>query len=405
MISGNSTTNVDVFSASNVIEGNFIGTDANGAVALVNDGVGVNVEALNNTIGGTASGAGNVIAGSFYEGIELFGSGPSNPCADNVIQGNFIGTDMTGTKNLGNGVHGIFIDGASNNTIGGTASGAGNVIAYNTGDGIVVGDLYGPETFGNSILGNSIFSNTKLGIDLGADGVTLNDSQGHTGANLFQDFPVLSSAAMSSGGSTLITGTALGPKSTTIMVAFYANASADPSGYGQGKTFLGEDPVKIGAGGTGSFSFPTTMSLSAGEFITATATDASGNTSEFSEDISIVKSNHIVLGPMTTSASGFSVNRRTMQFTQTMTITNTTGSPIDGPVYLALLDLTAGVTLISPGSTPTSGANPPEGSPAFEISASGLGVNQSVTVTLVFSNPNNAVIDYTPELLSDPDGL
>ena len=79
-----------------------------------------------------------------------------------------------------------------------------------------------------------------------------------------------------------------------------------------------------------------TMSLSAGEFITATATDASGNTSEFSEDISIVKSNHIVWGPI--DHLGFGLQRQPQDDAvhQTITITNTTGSTIDGPIYLVV---------------------------------------------------------------------
>jgi hypothetical protein len=123
----------------------------------------------------------------------------------NVVQGNKIGTDVSGLTNaLGNFLDGVRIDsGAANNTIGGTEAGAGNVIAFNQGNGVVVGASATDASAGDSILGNAIFANARLGIDLGNNGVTLNDSQGHSGPNRFQDFPVLSSAALVNGVTTI----------------------------------------------------------------------------------------------------------------------------------------------------------------------------------------------------------
>src|SRR5262249_53383820 len=125
-------------------------------------------------------------------GIHIFSS------IGNVVQGNYIGTDVNGTANLGNSVHGVVIDGSSNNnTIGGTTGGATNIIAFNGGDGVFVN---GPV--GNAILSNSIWSNHGLGIDLGPDGVTPNDpGDPDTGSNNLQNFPVLASAVIF--GSTL----------------------------------------------------------------------------------------------------------------------------------------------------------------------------------------------------------
>ena len=101
-----------------------------------------------------------------------------------------------GRTRSGNG-NGIQIDGGSfNNTIGGTAAGAGNTIAFSTGIGVDVDATAGT---GNEIRFNSIFSNTGLGIDLGGDGVTLNNSAGHTGPNNYQNFPVIT-AVTSAGG-------------------------------------------------------------------------------------------------------------------------------------------------------------------------------------------------------------
>jgi hypothetical protein len=109
--------------------------------------------------------------------VEIFGVGATN----NLVQGNFIGTDPTGTASLGNGVGVEIAGGAHNNVIGGpvvptvVVAGAGNVIAHNTGTGVVIGSsISDAATVGNSIRGNSIYQNGGLGIDLGNDGVTPN---------------------------------------------------------------------------------------------------------------------------------------------------------------------------------------------------------------------------------------
>ena len=120
------------------------------------------------TIGGTATGDGNIISANPTAGIGLYAD-----TTGALIENNLIGTDITGSIPLGNG-NGIQIDGgSSNNTIGGTAAGAGNTIAFSTGIGVDVDATAGT---GNEIRLNSIFSNTGLGIDLGGNGVTLNNS-------------------------------------------------------------------------------------------------------------------------------------------------------------------------------------------------------------------------------------
>jgi hypothetical protein len=213
--------------------------------------------------------------------VNIFGDGVTS----NVVAGNLIGTDVTGTKPLGNLLDGVhFQENASNNTIGGPAAGAGNLIAFNGGNGVTVGAAATDDCNGDAILGNSIVANAKLGIDLGNDGVTLNDSMGHSGPNLFQDFPVLTSA-LTFNGSTTITGTLSGSPGTTYRVEFFSNAAADPSGYGQGQTFLTFADVTAGPSGTASFTVETPSPVSIGQFITATATDPTGNTSEFSADL------------------------------------------------------------------------------------------------------------------------
>ena len=265
--------------ANNVVQGNLIGTDASGTVALGNGLDGVVIFGAFNVIGGTDVKARNVISANGLRGVFL---GTDNASVhDNLVQGNFIGTDITGAKLLGNASDGVQVSLSMNNTIGGdvTTTGAppANVIAGNSGNGVgVVG--FGPVT-GLTIKGNSIFSNGGLGIDLNLDGVTPNDSSDpDTGPNNLQNFPVITSVT-DSGGSVEIVGTLDSLPNEDFSLEFFASDKADASHFGEGQVFLGSKDVSTNASGSASFdvTFPTT----AGPRITATATDASGNTSEF----------------------------------------------------------------------------------------------------------------------------
>ena len=139
----------------------------------------------------------------------------------------------------------------------------------------------------NAILSNSIFGNTKLGIDLGDDGVTLNTPGFHSygGPNYLQDYPVLA-IATDHGGMTGILGTLSGTAGTLYTVQFFANPTSDPSGYGQGKNYIGSAMVLTDA--TGNAAFNLQFTSQPGAVVTATATDPNGNTSEFSADIEAV---------------------------------------------------------------------------------------------------------------------
>ena len=261
--------------SANRIQGNEIGTDATGTRRQPNTADGVLIAGVaSNIIGVDGDGIGdaregNVIAGNGNSGVELNGTGATG----NVVAGNFIGTNSSGDVGLGNGVDGVAIDGGANrNRIGTSSDGtnsalAANVIVRNTRNGVSVGSAASDTAaVDNTIMGNSIFGNTKLGIDVGNDGLTLNDSRGHSGPNLFQDFPDLSAAEINSTGGIQINGTANGPSSSTVIVALYANSAADPSGFGQGQTFLGLVLVPIVAGGTGSFSFGTSCAAQHEQF-------------------------------------------------------------------------------------------------------------------------------------------
>ena len=192
---------------------------------------------------------------------------------NNLIQGNFIGTDITGTQLLGNGADGVFVVESISNTV------EGNVIAGNSGNG--VGISFGAfGVTGLTIKENSIFSNGGLGIDLTEDGVTPNDpGDTDTGVNGLQNFPVITSVVESS-GSVEVVGTLDSLPSADYHLEFFASDTADPSHFGEGQVFLGATDVSTNASGSASFdvTFPTT----AGPRITATATDSNGNTSEFS---------------------------------------------------------------------------------------------------------------------------
>ncbi|HEX9872014.1 MAG TPA: CSLREA domain-containing protein, partial [Candidatus Tectomicrobia bacterium] len=149
----------------NRVEGNLIGTNASGAAALGDFGIGVRIEqgASNNTVGGTLAGARNVIAGHQSHGIEV-GDFIDLGTEGNVVQGNFIGTDVTGTIALGNSQHGVSIVNSASNIIGGTAAGAGNVISGNGLDGVLIS---GGGATGNVVEGNFIGTDLSGTADLG----------------------------------------------------------------------------------------------------------------------------------------------------------------------------------------------------------------------------------------------
>ena len=136
--------------AGNVIEGNCIGTDATGAIAPGGASTGIEIDTSNNTVGGTATGAGNLVSGNGSSGISLYGSSATG----NTILGNFIGVNAAGTAALANHGDGIQIhNGAANNIIGGTTAGARNIIGGNVNNGI---NIFDAGTTGNVVEGNYI---------------------------------------------------------------------------------------------------------------------------------------------------------------------------------------------------------------------------------------------------------
>jgi hypothetical protein len=281
VISGNSSNyNLEIVGATasgNVVEGNFIGTDATGTNSITGGTtVGIDLLAPNNIVGGTSTGARNVISGNGAFGISMYDFGTST-ASSNVIQGNYIGVDSSGTVGVPNSLNGIQIDGQGSNVVGGSNAAEANVIAFNLGDGVrVIGGS------GNSVRGNSIHSNTGLGINLGGDGVTANDAgDSDTGVNALQNFPVITSAVRN-GTTVTINATLNSMANRSFTIDFYVSAAADASGFGEGAVYLGSKPAMTDASGNVSVSLDGTLQLRSGGIITATATDAAGNTSEFS---------------------------------------------------------------------------------------------------------------------------
>ena len=170
VISGNGMSGVFVYTsaaASNVISGNFVGTNAAGSAKIANGRNGVQIDgAAGNRVGGLKSGERNVISGNARDGVLIVNSGAQL----NIVQGNFIGTDATGTRALGNGWYGIEIS-RPNNVVGGAATGAGNIVSANGYGGIVLflATSYGNRVQGNfvgtDVTGTKDLGNTGRGVE------------------------------------------------------------------------------------------------------------------------------------------------------------------------------------------------------------------------------------------------
>ena len=264
---GGCAINLVLLGNDNVVQGNFIGTNAAGTAAL--GGIGVDVVGAGNLVGGTTPAQGNLISGNGTGGVRIFGSGTTG----NTLEGNLVGVDVTGNSPLPN-LYGVAVlEGAHDNLVGGDSAAAGNVIAFNTGSGV---ELHSDAGAGNGVLSNLLFGNGGLGIDLGADGPTPNDAgDADTGPNGLQNFPVLTSVSAGS-----VEGTLTGAPDTELKLQFFANTSCDPTGYGEAQTLVGFGTTKTDASGHAFFG--TSLTVPPGQAVTATATDPAGNTSELS---------------------------------------------------------------------------------------------------------------------------
>ncbi|HEX8219094.1 MAG TPA: S-layer homology domain-containing protein, partial [Chloroflexia bacterium] len=341
LISGNGDSGIDIrsqqynqFASNNVIQGNYIGTDATGTAAVGNQFAGVNLTSWTSgtLLGGPEVGARNLISGNPYYGIVMFNANGSK------IQNNYIGTNASGTGPLGNGITAIHMSDSYTNTIGG-AVGLGNLIAYN-GNGIEI-----DSGEGNVINTNSIHSNTRYGIDLRIPtevegGPTPNDALDPDGGpNRLQNFPVLSANSTQS----QIKGSMNSLPNTMFTIEFFANDTCDSTGYGEGKTFLGTTSATTAGNGNASFTFEPDAPVPGGTYITSTATDPSGNTSEFSACL-------LIQGPPTATPT----NTAIPSATSTNTVVPSATSTVTGGNPSATVTRTATSTSSNPSPTATS---------------------------------------------------
>ena len=271
------------------ILGNLIGSGPGGE-ALGNS-LGISIAASNPadfvTIGGTAAGQGNVISANRGAGILAVGNGGyvtrggviSGTPLDLLIAGNRIGVAPDDLTPLGNAGDGVSVSTPGLRPVNMQVTITENTIANNGGTGVAV-----PDGFGAAILDNSIYGNAGLGIDLGPLGVNPNvDVNPGTGANLSQNYPVLTSVSRGDGVS-LVTGTLRSAPNAMYTLNFFAVDSTAPVGYGQGRIRLGQATVTTDSAGLASFRVATSAAPSL-SFVSATATDAQGNTSEFAADV------------------------------------------------------------------------------------------------------------------------
>ena len=335
---GNSGIYILGASVGNRIEGNFIGTNPAGTRDRGNGATGVSIydgPTREIVVGGATPAARNVISGN-RGGVEMGNDGAGGLVSTeaNRIEGNYIGTDKSGTKDLGNDFTGIFLDDTSNISVGGTTAAARNIVSGNGEDGLLLlqgstnalvrGNRIGTTADGTGALGNdlegvaisgsqnfvgnlgapniiafnggeginvsggsanrldanSIFSNAAIGIDLSggvedAAGRTANDlGDTDTGSNGLQNFPVITSAKTVS-GKTTIKGKLNTLPNPTADVSYVIQLFSNPSGGDEGKTLIGEPQVIPDSSGNATFTFSPSSTVAVGRTITATAQSGS----------------------------------------------------------------------------------------------------------------------------------
>jgi hypothetical protein len=286
----------------NKVEGNFIGTNDNGTISEGNS-TGVFIFGDSNTIGGTTPDKRNVISGNDASGVNIFGSSSEgNRIEGNYIGTTADGSGDLG--NASNGVLMTATNtkvGGVDDTGTPQTEFPANTIAHNGGDGVSVS--VSGSAAGNFFISNSFFSNGGLGIDLNNDGVTANDTDDpatpevdpdkDTGANNLQNFPVIDSAIRSNTtGITTISGTLSTTPSLDFVVQCFLTDGASASDHGEGETLLDTIVVTTDANGDADFfcnsSLPQVGQVPE-QTVTATATDilTTGDTSEFSQNVEV----------------------------------------------------------------------------------------------------------------------
>jgi hypothetical protein len=296
--SGNGTDGISANALGLEFYGNILGLGADGSTVIANgdQGLELNGNSTGAIVGSQFGVDGNLISGNTNEGI-------SNSASGVIVQGNMIGTDITGTLDRGNGGGnrgGIEFHGGGNGIIGGSGAGEGNIIAFNGGYGGVVF-----LSSGNAVVGNTIHDNTPHGVVV-FEGANVNntfqensiyDQSGiaygtgwfgpisndaldvDTGGNLRQNYPDIGPVRP---GDAELNGVLSSAASTTYRLDFYRNTGCHPSGYGEAEEWLGNMDVTTDGSGLTPFTFALPTNAVLGEAFTATATDPAGSTSAIS---------------------------------------------------------------------------------------------------------------------------
>ncbi len=363
----------------NQIQGNLIGTTAAGTAALGNaTGISINGGAAN-TVGGTTAAARNVIAGFSNTGVLVSSYNP-NVCGraalNNTVQGNFIGTDISGVNNLNNGQgSGVSFDTADNNSVGGTTAGMGNTIAYTT-RGVLVA-----TASGDSIEGNAIFTNGFRSIDL----------QNGSGNNN-QAAPALTGAASSGPNQITVSGSLNSTGAAPFRIEFFST----PAALSQGKVFLGA----ISSNG-GAFSAPI-PAAPANQYVTATATDANGNTSQFSNSVIIPAGPpaNVTPNPGTTPQSVVAGNAFNPL---AVTVRDTNGNAVGAGVTVTFTAPTAGASgTFSNGGTMTQVRTDANGVASAPFTSNLIGGTYRVTASVPGTTSATFVLTNAPRPAPPP---
>lgn len=336
IVSGNTNAGISLnASDGNTVQGNYVGLDSTGLVSVTNcnliNTAGIAVSGSNNTVGGSTASARNIVGLCGYNigrggtGIQILG-GFGSPLGGNTFQGNYIGTNKNG-ETLGStiGVGIGIVAQATENLIGGTAPGEGNLVR-GMGGGIASIELTPFSPTDNTIIGNKVYENsggnfTNLGIDLLSspdfgtslveDGVTANDAgDADTGPNDYLNFPSLDSSSASTGSLDVqfdLDVPNVNAGVTGYRVEFFANDAGDTSGNGEGQIYLGYANV---AGDVTNNTETITLDpgvIDTGTYdITATVTEIDGSTNGFSatSEFSAFLNNQTITAPLDNDGDG-----------------------------------------------------------------------------------------------------
>lgn len=266
---------LDDTTADILVQGNNIGLNAAQNGKLGNEETAILMGGNEHQIGGIVAGAGNVIAGNGSPAMSIGDGGGHH------IEGNFIGTNAALASGLGNGT-GIVNFTANDMVIGGTAAGAGNVITDSTYIGL---QLIGGQ--GNALLGNRIYDNGDYNIDIVPNaGPNLNDTLDvDQGPNKGQNYPEITSATIN-GLNLQMAGKLRSRANTQYRVEYFQTPACHSSGFGQGRSYIGYEVLMTNGTGEATLGFLGSNGQNSG-FVTATATDPDGNTSEFGNCVAI----------------------------------------------------------------------------------------------------------------------